>query len=269
MAEQVPLHVKLHEIIKIIKKRKILILITALLFLIIPVYVIFFSQKVYKTQFTICYPLLFEENRDKNNEDNTTNLDKQVVVELISNFNLTYGKKQKFKISENAQTNNIPLFESIKAFESVYEKGNSIILEISVYNIPDIDIISKELLKYINDNHYVSAYFKTKKEKYDALGLNLNNRIKEMESMKNLQFKSQSIVNFNIFKDIIAQEERNIDVQNIIKKFNGFEIAVYPTIPKRPEGFGLNYFILFGFSGLLTGILLSLFIEKVLYFEQQ
>lgn len=269
MTEQIPLHVKLHETIKIIKKRIVLILIITILSLIIPIYLFFFSPKVYKTQFTIFYPMFYEENNERITDGNTANLDKKVIIELIKNFNLTYGKKQKYKIFENSNSIQIPLFESIKAIESPSETGNSILLEMSVNNISDIEITSKKLLEYINNNHYISSYFKTKKEKYEALGLNINQRIKEMETMKELLIKSKSIINFNIFKDIIAQEERNNNVQNIIKKSNGFEIAINPTVPISPEGFGLNYFILFGFSGLFTGILLALFIEKVLYFEKQ
>ncbi|MBI5218481.1 MAG: hypothetical protein HY958_06075 [Bacteroidia bacterium] len=199
------------------------------------------------------------------NEEHTTNFDKQVVIELIKNFNLTYSKKKKYKITKTNNPINIPKFESIIVLETIYEKSSSLVLETYVYDIQDIEIISLDLLNYINSNQYVKSYFEIERSKYEAIRKRIEERIKEMETMKNLLVTSKSMVFFNILKDISSMEERNADILNIINKLNGFEIAVDPTVPLKPEGIGLTYFVLFGFAGLFTGILLSLFIEKVLF----
>jgi len=250
--------------IHFIKSHTLTILIVFGAFIIGTVMAHSFSKEIYKTQFVMS-PSVNETVIGDNQIVFMQLMQPEELEKDIKNYNLIYNRKKLYKPIKSRNVSD-QVSENLYSVElSPIKNTRSSEVLLFVYDPSAINVITQDLLQYLNSNEYMQNEIKLERNKLQVIDDSLNTQLRRMESIKEPARPNQSPVSnlgyFDIYKDISTIQGRIAEVDIRMKKLTGYEISIPPLIPLRPFGLTLiQSLVIFGILGLLTGLIISFFI---------
>ena len=233
------------DLFRVVKRRKKVILLIYVPFILLSIFLIKDKKKAYETKFTINNSGPFIDAQTLND-----NFIVYYLNDLENNNNSVYKYLKDIQIRHSEDITN-----------SIYT------VNLKVYNINVVNVIVKELIKFCNKNPNTIGYINAQKlkriELLDLTKKQLNNLQTIVKSNMSNKNYLPSTFHFNIFSDIATLEEKIIDLKAEEKENKGFYVSIEPTIPNHPKG--ANFIVLsliLIVSELLAIIVVVFFFDK-------
>lgn len=245
-------------IVQIIKKRIFLISIIFVIF----ISMVFYRLKekgVFQVKFTIDSVLIRDviKSRKDSKNDNENTYSKWILENIINNFNIEAKNKY-------AGLKTIEL-ESTSITQSTYDYFRPLNITLHLYDTSHVAAFIDEMLAYINSTPYIDSCHKNEKERLTRKRGYYYSTLKEMESLSHhILNKNESKVRFNPFAYILSLKNKINDIDNRLLHYHGVKMIISPvTTYESPSKNFSRDLILYGILGLFTGIIISVFIEKI------
>lgn len=245
-------------ILKAMRKRALLIVIIFLVFISKVCFETFYGEDRFSVKFTIDSILIEDIVRRKEDPDyNKQNTySKWILEEVINNLE----GKIKSKYSELISIDTEPT----SVVQSFYEYYRPLNITLELIDSSRISVIVNDVVSLINMNSHISTSNRLEREKLEKSKEHYIEALKEVESI----FQKQLVLpeaNKSDLLDFALDLKNKIDeVEYKLPKYDGISIIVDPSVTHfKSSRKSFQNVILYGILGILTGIFLSIFIEKI------
>ncbi|MEI7663562.1 MAG: hypothetical protein WCK34_15240 [Bacteroidota bacterium] len=237
--------------------------------LLLAVLVHFISRKEYKTQFVISPSS--DETMIVEGTDKVTLYEMMKPEELeriVKNYSLL-NKQYSPALIHDTLVLPANMANDLSSVASTQLRNTNVVeITLSVYHTQSIKPIALNLLKYINQNHFLSRNVNLERRKMRIIRDSLKSEILSMQVVLKGSQRDPSLCSKNggtgIYKDLADLQARVADLDLKLTRMTGYEISVPPLVPKYPSNFSLSLLlVLFGFVGLVAGILAALIMDKL------
>ena len=266
--------IDLYELWLTLKKRWKVVLSTTALFVLASVVYILVAKPVYEAKAIIKLPAYYEKNNETIKK--VPFITSKETELLIEKLNQLIEQKELTIISKKL---NIPVNISkyiTKIYTNNDRKNRDIILikvEYSGKNPKFEQQIFPAVVKYLNSNPYLSEKINLKRETLKKLISTVNQKLKELISMKSLILKKlpksskNNVFTFNSFsidREILSLQLQLNEFQYKLENLKGFEISVEPIFHKNPAKPKKSLILAVAtVSSLFLGVFLAFFLEWI------
>ena len=243
-------------ILKIIRKRILLIGIIFFVFISMMIYNVITGKNIFHVKFTIDSILIKDiiKNRKDSKNDNEHTYSKWILENIIYNFETVAKERNSFASLKNIEVGTTNLAQSSLEY---YRPIN---ITLNLYDTSNVSLLIDGLITYINTNPYIKNCNELERKKLNTIKEYYNASIKETEPL----IKNQINMQFNLLSYVLDLRKKIVDIDSKLPHYNGVEIVIDKITTFEPSSKNiLRNFILFGILGLLTGIIIAIFIEKV------
>ncbi|WP_457755554.1 Wzz/FepE/Etk N-terminal domain-containing protein [Thermodesulfatator indicus] len=252
--------IDLYELWLTLKKRKLYIFATTLLFVLIALAFAFISPKIYKSEAGFLSEMT----------DSSGSVDSSIPFLLkkeIDTLNSLLKERRLAELSHKLKVKE-DIINQVVNLEANIPRNNKnlVLLTVETKDPNIIPEITNKILAYLNNTEFIKDKIETEKEK---LLKEIASIKKNIDILKNLQKKVlqnptqyKDVNPYDIAKTIVELESNLIESQTRLARLRGVELAITPVIPQKPYKPKAKLILAVALvSGLFLGIFLAFFAE--------
>ncbi|AEH45026.1 lipopolysaccharide biosynthesis protein [Thermodesulfatator indicus DSM 15286] len=252
--------IDLYELWLTLKKRKLYIFATTLLFVLIALAFAFISPKIYKSE----AGFLSEMTDSSGSVDSSIPF---LLKKKIDTLNSLLKERRLAELSHKLKVKE-DIINQVVNLEANIPRNNKnlVLLTVETKDPNIIPEITNKILAYLNNTEFIKDKIETEKEK---LLKEIASIKKNIDILKNLQKKVlqnptqyKDVNPYDIAKTIVELESNLIESQTRLARLKGVELAITPVIPQKPYKPKAKLILAVALvSGLFLGIFLAFFAE--------